>query len=285
MREGAQALTWPRCAAARPAVARVACARHATPGAAAAWRVLPAVPARAAPPSGCWAGGACTGAQRVGVDGGACRIQGRVAPGAFQRCARRKKQAGQTVLPGQTQRAVQQAVIGRVDHPALQPQAGHFNVLHEAPGLKRLARMRQAQRGDVPAHALGAGSQVEREVVFSLAGVVAQRLQRQPFQPCPRCQRQPGALQGLLAGRAVKTCGARCGDQGMRARPHGGIHFQRVVAHQAARRVHQHVVADAITLGVQALQNAQRAAVPETRHRALLFQGVVDVQMGVPGHG
>jgi len=73
----------------------------------------------------------------------------------------------------------------------------------------------------------------------------------------------------------------------VRARAHGGRDVQRVAAHQAAGWVHQHVVADAFPLRVQALQDAQRPVVLVARHGAGggAFNGVVELQARVPGHG
>ena len=64
----------------------------------------------------------------------------------------------------------------------------------------------------------------------------------------------------------------------------GLAHRQRIAADDAARRMHQHVVADRITLGVQALQDAQRALVEMTRHGARRSGGVVECELRVPGH-
>ena len=177
------------------------------------------------------------------------------------------------------------AVCG-VDGASLQPQAGHFEVLHEAAGVKGLVGVGPAQGGHVPAHAFASGSQVERKVVFGVAGVVAKRLQRQPFQAGAFGHRQARALQCQFAGGPVKACGTRCGQQAVRAGSHGGGDVQRVAAHQAAGGVHHHVVADGVAFGVQTLQDAQRAVVLKARYGAgVAFAAVVQLQAGVPRHG
>ena len=60
---------------------------------------------------------------------------------------------------------------------------------------------------------------------------------------------------------------------------------QHVPADQAARRVHDHVVADRVALGVEALEDAQRAVVVVAQNGALGVEAVVEIQLGVPGHG
>ena len=63
-----------------------------------------------------------------------------------------------------------------------------------------------------------------------------------------------------------------------------GIELQHVAADDAARRVHQHVVAHAGALRVQALQHAQGAGVTVVRDRALAVARVVQRELRVPAH-
>src|SRR3989344_4518814 len=112
--------------------------------------------------------------------------------------------------------------------------------------------------------------------------------------PCsngwPACaigQGEVAALQGQRAGGAVEARGAGGGDQTVGAGADGGGDVQRVAAHQAAGWVHQHVVADGVALGVQALQDAQRPVVLIAGYGAgvVVLCRVVELQAGVPGHG
>jgi hypothetical protein len=84
-------------------------------------------------------------------------------------------------------------------------------------------------------------------------------------------------LTGRRASAAVKARGAGGGEQGVRAAGRIDRDLQRIAAHEPARRVHEHVVANVCTFGVQALQDAQRALVGVARHRALRLQGVGQV--------
>jgi len=129
------------------------------------------------------AGGASGGGQGVGLQHGARCIQRLLAPGAVQRGAGGQHQGGQGGVPGQAQRAGQQALVCSADDAALQLHAGQLQVLQHAACRKGLAGMGQAQGGYISGHAFGAGRQLQGEVVFGLAGAVAQALQRQPFQP------------------------------------------------------------------------------------------------------
>jgi hypothetical protein len=52
---------------------------------------------------------------------------------------------------------------------------------------------------------------------------------------------------------------------------------QRITTYQSAGRVNKYVVANGITLRVQALQNAQRASMRITRNSLVGFMCVVDV--------
>ena len=151
--------------------------------------------------------------------------------------------------------------------------------------LEGLPGGRQAQREHVPADHLGARRQLEAQAVVRLAGAVGQRLHRQPFQP--RAVGQAGAhrLQRGLAGAAVKARRAGRGDQRMAVPFQPRVQCQHVAADDAARRVHQHVVADGRAFGIQPLQHAQRAFMAVERAGAVAIVGVVQVQLGVPGHG
>ena len=48
--------------------------------------------------------------------------------------------------------------------------------------------------------------------------------------------------------------------------------------------MHQHVVANGIALGVQAVQDAQWAAVQVARNTSACLHAVVNVELGVPYH-
>lgn len=64
------------------------------------------------------------------------------------------------------------------------------------------------------------------------------------------------------------------------------IHLQTVPLDQTTRRMHDDVVADRRTLGVQAFENAQRAVMAVVQHgRALWATVVIQVKSSVPGHG
>lgn len=231
------------------------------------------------------AGGACAGGQRVGVDHGAGQVQGGVAAGALQRRSGDEKNRRHAALPGQPQRAVQQQVVCGGDAAALQPHTGDFDVLQKVPRRKGLVGVGQAQGGGVPAQEFGARRQLQRQAVFGLAVAVGNGFQRQPFQPGAGVQHGVGALQGQFARRSVKARGPRRGDEGVRAAGHLGADVQRVAAYQAAGRVYQHVVANGVAFGVQAFQDAQRAVVLVAHHGAGAFQAVIELEVGVPGHG
>ena len=187
-------------------------------------------------------------------------------------------------LTGQAQRAVHQACIFCGDRSALQPHARNFQVLPEGAALKGLLRVGQAQRSDVPGHQLGRGREFKAGQVEGVAAAVGQGFERQPFQPCAVLHMRVYLLRGQACFASVKARGAGRGDQAMRACPYRDLHVERVAAHQAAGRVHQHVVTDAVAFGVQALQDAQRAVVRKAGHAALGFQAVVQVQAGDPAH-
>jgi hypothetical protein len=148
-------------------------------------------------------------------------------------------------------------------------------VLAKTAALEWLIGRWQAQRGDVPADQLGAGRQVQAEAVFSHAAAVADGFERQPFQPGVLCQREPGALQRQVAFGAVKARGAGRGYQAVRPCAHVERQVQRVAAHQPAGRMDNHVVADAGAFRIQALQDAQRAAVAKVGDGFFRLSGVV----------
>ena len=120
--------------------------------------------------------------------------------------------------------------------------------------------------------------------VVGIAGVVGQRFQRQPFQPRPGLQLEVGALRGRFATGFVKAGRSGGGDQrmGMGAYLHRNV--QCVTADQTAGRVHQHVVAHGIALGVEAAQHAQGPIVAEMHARAPCTEGVVEIKLSKPGH-
>ena len=187
-------------------------------------------------------------------------------------------------MPGQPQVAVEQQLILRVDHAALQETARPFDVLLEPAGLIGLGGQRQAQCRYIPGQQLRVFGKFELQVVDGIAGVVRDRLQRQPLQPRAGVQTQPGTLHGLLPVAFVKTRGTRRGDQRMRTFCDMDINVQHIAAHQPAGRVHQHIVADGRPLGIQTFEDAQRAVVREL-HRALaVLQGIVQRQLRMPGH-
>lgn len=203
---------------------------------------------------------------------------------ARNRRAAGKNQACQAAMPGQPQVAVEQQLILRVDHAALQETARPFDVLLEPAGLIGLGGQRQAQCRHIPGQQLRVFGKLELQVVDGITGVVRNRLQRQPLQPRAGVQTQPGALHGLLAVAFVKARGTGRGDQRMRTFCDMDIYVQHITAHQPARRVYQHVVADGRPLGIQAFEDAQRTIVREM-HRGLAgLQGIVQRQLRMPGH-
>jgi hypothetical protein len=62
------------------------------------------------------------------------------------------------------------------------------------------------------------------------------------------------------------------------------LKVQRIATDQTAGRMYQHVVADGVTFWIQALQQAQRAAVFMAGYGAALLQAVVNRESGVPRH-
>ena len=68
----------------------------------------------------------------------------------------------------------------------------------------------------------------------------------------------------------------------MAVRPKIDLNVQVIPTDQSAGRVNEYVVANGVTLGVQALENTQRPTVVMSHHRALMLQAVAQVQAGVP---
>jgi len=87
-----------------------------------------------------------------------------------------------------------------------------------------------------------------------------------------------------FAGAAVKARGPGRGQQGVAAGRHGEVDAEHIATHDATGWVHQHVVADRVALGVEALQHAQGAVVQVVRNGALFIQTVVQGQVPVPTH-
>ena len=92
------------------------------------------------------------------------------------------------------QMVVGKAPVERGNAPALQPRTLQLQVLQHAALHERLARERQAQRGDVPPQQLGPGSQRQHEPVLGAAAAVVDRFEREPFQPGALCHRAIFAL-------------------------------------------------------------------------------------------
>jgi hypothetical protein len=63
------------------------------------------------------------------------------------------------------------------------------------------------------------------------------------------------------------------------------LDLEHVAADDAARWVHEHVVAYRRCLGVQAAQHPQRAVVAVVGEGAVAGAAVVESQMAVPAHG
>ena len=230
------------------------------------------------------AGGARGGAQRMRLQHLPCQIQCKLPALAFELAAGGKKQGGDAALTGQTQGAVHQQQVVGPDACAFQPDARQLDVLAKAALRKGLVGAGQAQRGDIPAHQLGPGHQVQRQVVFGQAAAVAKGFHRQPLGACAGFEANSRALQGGFARRPIEARGAGGGDQAVAAGRSRDRDVQRIAAHQAARRVHQHVVAHGVAFGVQALQDAQRAVMAEVGDGLAGLQGVVEGERCVPGH-
>lgn len=75
------------------------------------------------------------------------------------------------------------------------------------------------------------------------------------------------------------------GDERMATAGEVGIDLEHVTADDAAGWVHEHVVADAGTFRVEALQDAQRAGVAVEGDGAFAIAAVIEVQLTKPAHG
>ena len=222
--------------------------------------------------------------KRVGSDQVASQFKRCVAASSGDRAAGNKKEGAQAGLAVQATATAQQAVVASVDLAVFQPHPGHVDVLQEAPGFKRLAGMRQPQRGDVQAHEFGPRRKLQRQAVFGQATVVTNGFRWQPFQAGAWRQVDPGALQRERAVRPVEPGRPGRGDQAVRVFPYADVQVECVAANQAARRMHQNIVANRIAFRVQALQDAQGPVVLVTRDGTGSFQTVVQLQSGLPGH-
>ena len=96
----------------------------------------------------------------------------------------------------------------------------------------------------------------------------------------------------MLTGAAIKACGPGCGDEGVGATFQPRVDVEHVAADHAAGRVHQHVMANGVAFGIEALQHAQRAVVAVVGDGALARVGgvaprvpIVKIKLAVPCHG
>jgi hypothetical protein len=277
-------VTSPRGAAPSvPAATAAAATRHA-PGAAAPSRVRPAAPARARRPparTGWWRRPSPPARAAAAPRG---QRPAQFAPRARQVVTGSQHQRRDAAVAGQAQRAVHQAGIAGVDATAFQPGVPEREVLQHVAGHERLARGGQAQRRDVPCQQFGARREREVEAVLGQAAAVAQGLEWQPLESRAGLQPHARLLHGRRAIGTVEARRARRGDQSVRAFADTHVDGDGVAAHQAAGRMHQHVVADAVPFGVERLQDAQRAIVFEAGHAAAGFEREIQAQSRVPGH-
>ena len=193
------------------------------------------------------------GRQRAGVDQRPGAVDQQLGALAAQRHAVGQPQRGHHRVAGQAQRGAEQLPIAAIDAAALQPDAGQFQLLQVAAGVKRLSRGGQAQRQHVPADHLRARRQCEALAVLYRTAAVGDVFKRQPFQPSAVGQIGPHLLHRQRPGAAVETRGAWRGDHRMAAGRQRGVEFQHVATDHAAGRVHQHVVAHRLALGVEPL--------------------------------
>ena len=213
-------------------------------------------------------------------------VQRGVTPGTSDRRAGNDEQRRDAAMARKPDRALQQPVVGGIDESALQPHAGHLDVLPQCAVLEGLAGVGQPERSHVPADQLGARRDAQGQPVLCAAAAVADGFERQPLEPCAGCHVELGVLQGSLAFGAVEARRARRGDEPVAARRSLDADVQHVAAHEAARRMHQHVVAHRVAFGVEALEDAQRTVMAEARNAALVgVEPVVEVESRVPGHG
>ncbi len=157
---------------------------------------------------------------------------------------------------------MQQALIPGVDTSALKPGAGQFNMLQQASLVERLPCGRQSECSHVPGHQFGAGCETHVQPVLCHAIAVTDGIEWQPLQPRSRGQPNPRVLLPRFALRPVETGRTGRGEQRMGAVATADRDLQRVTADDAARRVQQHVVADRLALGIEAVQDPKRAIVP-----------------------
>ena len=83
------------------------------------------------------------------------QIEGLLTSGSFDLAARDKEERSQTALPGHSRWTIEQALVVRLDSPALQPDTGYFDMLQQASSFERLSSQRLAQCAYIPAHKLG----------------------------------------------------------------------------------------------------------------------------------
>jgi hypothetical protein len=96
----------------------------------------------------------------------------------------------------------------------------------------------------------------------------------------------------VLTRAAIKARGTGRGDEDVRATFQLGVNVQHVTTHHTTRRMHQHVMANGITLRVQGLQDAQRPVVAVVGDGALARvvwvaarMAVAQIKLAVPCHG
>ena len=108
--------------------------------------------------------------------------------------------------------------------------------------------------------------------------------QGQPFQASAFSKLRLQILNGLGTGAAIKACGTGCRDDGMAAGRQPGVDVQHVAAHNAARWVNQHMVANGVAFRVEALQHAQWAVMAVVGNGACTIESVIQSQVAVPAH-
>ena len=212
------------------------------------------------------------------------RIEQAIAAGRRQRRATGQPQCCQHPLARQGERRVEQTGVAAIDHAALEPDAGQLDALREAAAVEGFAAGRQAECQQVPADHLGTRGQLESHPVLAVRSAVADRLERQPLEPRSVADARRRRLQRPLAGAAIEAARTRCRQQRMRLRRERDVELERVAADDAARRVHEHVVADTRVFGVQALPHAQRAAVAVVHDGLRALDTVAELESAVPAH-
>jgi hypothetical protein len=174
-----------------------------------------------------------------------------------------------------------------VEHAAFEPHTRQLEPLLESSSSEGLARRGQAEREHVPADHLGSRGKLEAHAVGAPGRVVGDGLQRQPLQSRALGDASRQCLLRRLAGAAVEARGTRRGDERMRLGLYVDGDLQTVAADDAARRMHQHVMADAGALGIEAREHAQRTVVPVAGDgaRVLCVVAVGEFEVAVPAHG